>query len=170
MREFSSQDEADEFFIAEALKEAKKAFQKKEVPVGAILVRDSTIIAKAHNQVEMLQDATAHAEMICLTMGSSALGNWRLSDVTLYCTVEPCAMCAGAMMLARIKRLVWAAPDIRVGANGSWVDLFEKKHPIHTIEVKQHVLEQPCKSLMQDFFRKRREETAAMKREEECEE
>ena len=112
--------------MREALKEAKKAFEKDEVPVGAVLVHKNRIIARGHNQVELLQDATAHAEMICLSAGAEALGNWRLAETTLYCTLEPCCMCAGALLSARVTRLVWGAPDLRVGANGSWIDLFEQ--------------------------------------------
>ncbi len=113
-----NQEAIDQRFLGEAYKEAKKAFEKGEVPVGAVLVHEQKIIARAHNQVEMLQDATAHAEMLCLTMGASSLGNWRLLDTTLYCTIEPCSMCAGAMFLSRIKRLVWGAKDIRQGPMG----------------------------------------------------
>ncbi len=114
----------DERFMLEALKEAWKAFQNGEVPVGAVLVKDGKMIAKGSNQVELLHDATAHAEMICMTAGEAALENWRLVETTLYCTLEPCVMCAGAMLLSRVPRLVWGAPDLRHGANGSWIDLF----------------------------------------------
>ena len=146
----------DERFMMEALREAQKAFAKEEVPVGAVLVHEGRIIARGHNQVEMLNDATAHAEMICLTAGANALENWRLLDTTLYCTCEPCAMCAGAMLLSRISRLVWGAPDVRHGAGGSWVNLFATKHPTHSIEITSGVLEEPCSELLKEFFRKRR--------------
>jgi len=106
----------DEKFMLEALKQAKLAFQNDEVPVGAVLVHQGHVIARGYNQVELLKDATAHAEMLCLTAGTSAMEDWRLLDTTLYCTIEPCAMCAGAMFLSRIKTLVWGAPDIRHGA------------------------------------------------------
>ncbi|MBS0622007.1 MAG: nucleoside deaminase [Verrucomicrobia bacterium] len=139
-----------------ALKEAEKAYLAGEVPVGAVLVRDGSIIARGYNQVEMLKDATAHAEMICLTSGSVACDNWRLLDTTLYCTMEPCSMCLGAMLLARIKKLVWGAPDLRHGANGSWVDLLAQKHPTHTIEVVRGVEEAACADLMRRFFQERR--------------
>ncbi len=148
----------DEKFMYEALKEAKKAFAQQEVPVGAVLVKNGQVIAKGYNQVELLNDATAHAEMLCLTSGESVLENWRLTGTTLYCTLEPCAMCAGALFLTRIKRLVWGAPDLRHGANGSLFDLFDKKHPIHNIEVTKGVLEGECASLLRDFFKKRRSE------------
>ena len=146
----------DETFMLQALKEAWKAFSADEVPVGAVLVHDGKVIAKGYNQVEMLQDATAHAEMICLTAGAGALENWRLSETTLYCTVEPCTMCAGAMLLSRVKRVVWGAPDLRHGANGSWIDLFEKKHPTHKLEITGGVLGEPAAELLREFFQKAR--------------
>lgn len=142
----------DEFFMREAIKQAKLALEKEEVPIGAVLVQNSKVIARGHNEVELLQDATAHAEMICITAGTTALENWRLNETTLYCTLEPCAMCAGAILNSRIKRLVWGAPDLRVGANGSWVDLFALKHPIHTLEITKRVLEDECAFLMKSFF------------------
>lgn len=148
----------DEKFMLEALKEAWKAFLEEEVPVGAILVHKGRIIARGHNQVEMLRDATAHAEMLCITAGEATLENWRLADTVLYSTVEPCSMCAGAMLLSRIPQLVWGAPDIRHGANGSWVNLFEKTHPMHTISIRTGVLQEYSSTLLKDFFQKRREE------------
>lgn len=146
----------DERFMKEALKEAKKAYANGEVPVGAVLVHENEIIARAHNQVELLQDATAHAEILCITSASSFIGNWRLEGMTLYCTLEPCAMCAGAVLSSRLKRLVWGAPDVRMGANGSWVDLFAQKHPMHALEVTGHVLEEEAAVLMKAFFQERR--------------
>lgn len=146
----------DERWMREALKEARKAFDKDEVPIGAVLVKEGKIIARGHNQVELLQDATAHAEMLCLTAGAGALGNWRLTDTTLYCTLEPCAMCAGALLNTRIKRLVWGAPDLRVGVNGSWIDLFKNQHPMHTLEITPRILEAESAELMRAFFQKMR--------------
>lgn len=148
----------DERFMLEALKEAWKAYQNEEVPVGAVLVHQGRIIARGHNQVEMLKDATAHAEMLCMTAGEAALENWRLAETVLYCTIEPCSMCAGAMLLTRVPKLVWGAPDLRHGANGSWVDLFEKPHPTHALTIQKGVLQDPCAALMRDFFQRRREE------------
>jgi len=142
----------DIHFMREAIKEAKKALNRDEVPIGAVLVHNSKVIARGHNEVELLQDATAHAEMICITAGMNALENWRLTGSTLYCTLEPCAMCAGAIFNARIQRLVWGAPDLRVGANGSWIDLFAHQHPIHAVETTQHVLGEECALLMKNFF------------------
>lgn len=142
--------------MLEALKEAYKAFEAEEVPVGAVLVHKGRIISRGYNQVEMLKDATAHAEMLCLTAGSVALENWRLLDTTLYCTLEPCAMCAGAAILCRVPRLVWGAKDLRHGVHGSWINLFEKNHPIHTVAIKGGILEEPAAWLMKEFFKSRR--------------
>jgi tRNA(adenine34) deaminase len=144
--------------MLEALKQAWKAFQSDEVPVGAVLVKEGRIIARGYNQVEMLQDATAHAEMLCITAGEVALENWRLNETTLYSTIEPCCMCAGAMFLSRVSKLVWGAPDLRHGAHGSWINVFSQKHPTHTIEIDQGVLKEPCATLMREFFVKRRME------------
>ena len=146
----------DLIFMREALKEAQKAFEADEVPVGAVLVRENQVIARGHNQVELLQDPTAHAEMICLTAGAAVLSNWRLAKTTLYCTLEPCPMCAGAILASRIERLIWAAPDLRLGANGSWIDLFALKHPMHTMEVAGRFLGEEAAHLMVKFFQRKR--------------
>lgn len=148
----------DERWMLEALKEAWKAANQSEVPIGAVLVQDGHVIARGFNQVEMLKDATAHAEMLCLTAGEVALENWRLANTTLYCTIEPCSMCAGALLLTRVPRLVWGAPDIRHGANGSWVDLFANKHPTHSVTIRSGVLAELCSALPRDFFQQRRKE------------
>lgn len=142
--------------MREALEEAKKAYTKGEVPVGAILVIQNKIISRGHNAVEMLQDATSHAEMRCLQEAAEQIGNWRLLGATLYCTLEPCAMCAGAMLLSRIDTLVWGAPDLRQGADGSLFSLLDGKHPIHHINVRKGVLAEECAQLMKDFFLERR--------------
>lgn len=148
----------DEQWMLEALKEAWKAYQKDEVPVGAVLVQDGAVIARGHNQVELLRDATAHAEMLCITSASAELDNWRLAGCTLYCTMEPCSMCAGALLLARVDRLVWGAPDLRHGANGSWTDLLGMKHPMHDVNVTREVLAEPSADLLRSFFQKKRQE------------
>jgi tRNA(adenine34) deaminase len=147
----------DEVFMIEALKEAWKAFEKDEVPVGSVLVKEGKVIARGHNQVELLCDATAHAEMICLTAGEMACHNWRLNGTTLYCTLEPCTMCAGAMLLSRIERLVWGAEDLRQGANGSWIDVFESPHPMHSLSITKGILAQHSRELLKTFFQKMRE-------------
>jgi tRNA(adenine34) deaminase len=153
----------DERFMLEALKEAWKGYKADEVPVGAVLVQKGRVIARGHNQAEMLKDATAHAEMLCVTAGASVVENWRLSETILYSTIEPCAMCAGAILLSRIPVLVWGAPDIRHGANGSWVDLFDKPHPTHSLTIRKGVLQEPCAELLRSFFQKRRLENKGKK-------
>ena len=147
----------DKIFMREALLEAKKAYAKEEVPVGAILVHDSKIIARAHNLVESLCDASAHAELLCLKEGAKILGDWRLIDSTLYCTLEPCILCAGALTLFRVKRLVYGAKDLRHGAHGSIVDVLSGEHPIHNSEIKSGVLALEAQELMRSFFQERRE-------------
>lgn len=154
----------DERFMREALKEAKKAFLAEEVPIGAVIVKDKQVIARGYNQVEMLKDATAHAEMLAITAAANALGNWRLEGCALYCTLEPCAMCAGALLLARVDKLIWGAPDVRQGANGSWVNLFDKEHPMHTVEVKSDILKAWCEKPLKLFFQKRRVENDAKRK------
>lgn len=146
----------DQYFMREALKEARKAQRCDEVPIGAVIVHGNQVIARGHNQVELLKDATAHAEMLVIGSASVALENWRLLETTLYCTLEPCMMCAGAMFLSRISRLVWGAPDLRHGANGSWIDLFAQKHPMHQIAVTGGVLSEECAALMTEFFKAKR--------------
>jgi tRNA(adenine34) deaminase len=148
----------DDRFMREALKEAIKAFEAEEVPVGAVIVKEGQIIARGHNQVELLKDATAHAEMLTITAAESVCDNWRLTGTTLYCTIEPCTMCAGAILLSRVDALVWGAPEVRLGANGSWIDLFSQNYPLHTVQIRKRVLEDWCKGIIQNFFKKRRAE------------
>ncbi len=143
-------------FMQEALLEAKKAFNEEEVPVGAIAVFQGNIIARAYNQVERLQDASAHAELLCLRQAASFLKNWRLLEVTLYTTLEPCTLCLGALLSFRVKRLVWGAPDIRQGADGSWISLLSTPHPMHTLEVTKGILPELSAQLMKEFFVKKR--------------
>ncbi len=142
--------------MKEALAEAEKAFAKGEVPVGAVLVVNDKIIARAHNLVESLSDATAHAEMLCLKRGAEILSNWRLLNTTLYCTLEPCPMCAGAMIHSRIKRLIWGAPDVRCGAHGSWINLLDIEHPIHCVQTTSGIMREECAQLIRTFFKSRR--------------
>jgi len=148
----------DVFFMEEALIEAKVGFAQNEVPVGAVLVYRGEIIAKAHNEVEALQDPTAHAEILCLRRGAAVLDNWRMLNTILYCTLEPCAMCAGAMILGRVPQLVWGAPDLRHGACGSVFRVLEADHPIHSVKVRKGVLAEPCGQILKDFFKGRRNE------------
>jgi len=143
--------------MQEALKQAQKAFEKGEVPVGAVLVLNQKIVARAHNLMESMQDPTAHAEVLCIREAAEKLGDWRLLEATLYTTLEPCAMCAGAALLARVKKIVWGAPDLRHGANGSWVDLFSEKHPTHSLEIAGGLCEDEAACLMRQFFTERRQ-------------
>jgi tRNA(adenine34) deaminase len=139
-----------------ALREAESACAKGEVPVGAVLVYQGGMIASAHNGVEASRDPTAHAEVLCIRKGAEVLGNWRLLGTTLYCTLEPCPMCAGAMIHSRVERLVWGAPDLRCGVHGSWINLLDLVHPIHQLKVESGVCREESAALMRDFFRKRR--------------
>jgi len=139
-----------------ALEQAEKAYAAGEVPVGAVMVFQNQIISHAYNQVESLQDAMAHAEMLALRQAAQKLGNWRLADCTLYCTLEPCLMCAGSMILSRVKTLVWGAPDLRHGAGGSLMNVFES-HPIHRVEIRSGVLQEECGGLLKKFFQERRQ-------------
>ncbi len=145
----------DQIYMSEALKEAKKAFAADEVPVGAIIVHKGRAIGRAHNQIRLLKDPTAHAEMIAITQAASYLGNERLLNTTAYVTIEPCAMCAGALILARVKRLVFGASDPKAGAFGSVLDINKKKLN-HKIAVTKGVLEEECAGLLKEFFKKKR--------------
>jgi tRNA(adenine34) deaminase len=151
------ENDLDQYFMSLALEEAHRAAQKGEVPVGAVLVKEEKVIARAYNRVEELQEATAHAELLCIQGLGASFNNWRLLGATLYVTLEPCSMCLGALLLARIKRVVWGASDIRHGACGSWVNLLETKHPTHTLEMRGGVLADESASLLKQFFKKRRE-------------
>lgn len=139
-----------------ALKEAWKAFWRDEVPVGAVVVYREEVIAHAHNAMEGRRDATAHAEMLALSLASARLQRWRLSDTILFTTLEPCSMCAGAALLARIPAIVWGAPDLRHGAAGSWIDLFKQPHPTHSVDIQQGPYSEECALLMKMFFQQQR--------------
>ncbi len=150
--------ERDEFFMQQALREARKAFDKDEVPVGCVIVKDNQIIARGHNAVEGLKDPTAHAEILCIGAAAAYLDNWRLIDADLYCSLEPCLMCAGAIQLARLRRVIWAAPDLRLGAGGSWINVFQQKHPFHEVEVHSGICCHEAEKLMKDFFLMKRKQ------------
>lgn len=153
-------DNEDEKYMKIALKEAQKAFNKEEVPVGAIIVKDGLIIAKAHNQKEEKTDTTKHAEIIAIQKASKKLKSWRLADTTMYVTLEPCTMCIGAVINARIKRLVYATPDEKTGACGSVLNIPEEYKFNHVVEIKKGVREEESKQILQIFFknlRKRKE-------------
>ena len=143
-------------FMKEALQEARKALDSDEPPVGAVIVRDGAIIARGHNLRENLRDPTAHAEMLAVRAAAASLGRWRLSDCTMYVTLEPCAMCAGAMVLARIHRLVYGANDPKAGAVDSLMNLVSDSRLNHQVEVESGVLAQECGDLLRQFFSSRR--------------
>src|SRR5213595_2663938 len=146
----------DEYFMLEALRQAQKAYAVDEVPVGAVVVREGKIIGRAHNQVELLKDATAHAEMIALTQAEAAVGDWRLTDCDLYVTKEPCVMCAGAVVHTRIRRVIFGCTDPSAGAGGSMMNLLQMPASNHRCEITSGVLESECAAILQDFFRGRR--------------
>jgi tRNA(adenine34) deaminase len=146
----------DEPFMREALHLAKKACDADEVPVGAVVVRQGRIIARAYNQVELLKDATAHAEMLALTQAEAAVGDWRLMDCDLYVTKEPCPMCAGAVVQTRIRRVIFGCVDERGGAAGSIVNLLQMPGLNHRCEITAGVLQDECAAILREFFRKKR--------------
>ena len=146
----------DEGCMRKALGQARLAADAGEVPVGAVVVWEDRIVARAHNQVELLKDATAHAEMIALTQACSAVGDWRLTDCTLYVTKEPCAMCAGAMVNARLGRLVYGCADPRMGAAGSALTITDFPGMLHRVAVSGGILADECQIVLREFFRERR--------------
>ena len=148
--------QSDQYFMSEALRQAARAYEADEVPVGAVIVRQGRIIARAFNQVEMLKDATAHAEMLAITQAEEAVGDWRLSDSTLYVTKEPCPMCAGAMVHVRLARVVFGASDNKAGAAGGVMNLLQWPSLNHHAEITAGVLEEPSRKMLQAFFLEKR--------------
>jgi tRNA(adenine34) deaminase len=146
----------DETLMRDALRLAVKAQAADEVPVGALVVREGKILSRAYNQVELLKDATAHAEMLALTAAEAAMGDWRLTDCDLYVTKEPCPMCAGAIVHTRIRRVIFGCADVRAGAAGTVMNLLQHNALNHHCQITSGVLENECASLLQDFFRKKR--------------
>ncbi|MCA9237378.1 MAG: tRNA adenosine(34) deaminase TadA [Planctomycetales bacterium] len=146
----------DDRFMQMALAEARIAADEDETPVGAVIVHDGVVIAAAHNQREQLHDPTAHAEMIAITQAAEALGNWRLSGCTLYVTLEPCPMCAGAIVQARIPRVVYGADDPKAGAARSLYELLNDPRLNHRCDVTHGVLAEPCGEVLRQFFRAKR--------------
>ena len=143
-------------FMKEALKEAKKAYEKKEVPIGAIIVKDGKIISRGHNLRETKQDATLHAEMAAIAKACKKTGSWRLNGCDMYVTLEPCCMCAGAIISSRIDRVFIGALDTKSGAAGSVVNVFDIKQLNHKVEVHIGILEEDCKAIMKSFFKQLR--------------
>ena len=152
----NNKKEIDQYYMRQAIKEAVKASEADEVPVGAILVCDRQIIGQAHNQVRLLKDPTAHAEMIAITQGCEFLKSEHLRATTLYVTLEPCPMCVGAMILARIERLVFGARESKTGACGSKIHLLADAKWNHQFKIKEGVLEFESAALLQEFFKKKR--------------
>jgi tRNA(adenine34) deaminase len=146
----------DRNFMRRAIIQARTAEENGDVPIGAVIVKENRIIAKAYNQREQLQDPTAHAEIIALTQAASAVGSWRLHGCTVYVTLEPCSMCAGALVLARIDRLVYGCDDKKTGAVKSLYNIAQDERLNHTINVTSGIIAQECGSLLTDFFRNKR--------------
>jgi len=146
----------DEKHMRAALREARRAFEEEEVPVGAVIVHGDRVIGRAHNQRERLKDPTAHAEMVAITQAAAALESWRLDGTTLYVTLEPCLMCAGAIVNARIPRVVFGAPDRRFGACGSLYQVGRDPRLNHSFELTGGVLEEECVAILQQFFSEKR--------------
>src|SRR5260370_35560303 len=144
--------QSDQYFMGEALRQAAKAYAAEEVPVGAVVVREGRIIARSFNQGELIKDATAHAEMLALTQAEEAVGDWRLTDCTLYVSKEPCPMCAGAIVHVRLARVVFGASDPKAGAAGSALNLLQFPTLNHQCEITAGVREAECRALLQKFF------------------
>ncbi|GAB6138952.1 tRNA adenosine(34) deaminase TadA [Halanaerobaculum tunisiense] len=146
----------DQDYMRLALEEAKKAFAKEEVPIGAVIVKDKEVVAKAHNLKERLQDPTAHAEVLVVKKAAQALASWRLINCSLYVTIEPCSMCAGTLVQSRVEQLVYGARDPKGGAAGSIFNIVDNDKLNHKLSVKSGVLKEECSQLMKDFFKQLR--------------
>ncbi len=149
--------QSDHYFMGEALRQAARAYEAEETPIGAVVVQEGRIVARAFNQVELLKDATAHAEMLALTQAEEALGDWRLTGCTLYVTKEPCPMCAGAIVHVRLARVVFGVRDPKAGAAGSALNLLQFPTLNHRCEITAGVREPECRALLQSFFAEQRE-------------
>jgi tRNA(adenine34) deaminase len=147
-----------DFFMREALKEAEKAFAMGEVPIGAVVERNGEIIGRGHNRTETWKDPTAHAEIIAIRQAAETLGGWRLLNSNLYVTTEPCSMCAGAIVLARIETVYIGTMDPKAGACGSLMNILQDERLNHNAEIRTGILEQECRQLMKDFFRNLRQQ------------
>ncbi len=148
---------SDSYFMSEALRQARRAWERDEVPVGAVVVHDGRIIARAHNQVELLKDATAHAEMLAITQAEAVIGDWRLNECDLFVTKEPCPMCAGAMVHVRLRRVVFGCQSAKDGAAGSLMNLLQHPNLNHRCDLTAGVRQEECAQMLQAFFRERRE-------------
>jgi tRNA(adenine34) deaminase len=152
---------SDEEGIEAALREARLSTERDEVPVGCVIVQDGIVVGRGHNQVEGLNDATAHAEILAIGAASTTLGSWRLSECTLYVTLEPCAMCAGAIILARLGRLVYGAADPKAGACGSVLDVIREPRLNHSLPVTSGILAEACGAILREFFAAKRRRVEA---------
>ncbi|MHC4644476.1 MAG: tRNA adenosine(34) deaminase TadA [Planctomycetota bacterium] len=152
--------EEDEHFMKVAMEQARIAEENGDVPIGAVIVYEEQIIGKAYNQREQLQDPTAHAEIVALTQAAEFVGSWRLEGCTMYVTLEPCCMCAGALVLARMDRLVYGCDDPKAGACKSLYNIVQDERLNHRLEVEAGMLSAECTELLQRFFRKRREQNS----------
>lgn len=148
--------QSDDHFMREALRQARKAYEAQEVPIGAVIVKGGRIIARGYNQVEMLKDATAHAEMLSLTAAQGYVEDWRLTDCDLYVTKEPCPMCAGAIVHCRIRRVIFGCPDVKGGGAGGLLNLLQQPTLNHHSEIVSGVLQDECVAILQSFFREAR--------------
>lgn len=150
---------SDSYFMSEALRQARRAWEREEVPVGAVIVHEGRVIARAFNQVETLKDATAHAEMLAITQAEAVIGDWRLEECELYVTKEPCPMCAGAMVHVRLKRVIFGCPSAKDGAAGGLLNLLQHPKLNHRCAITSGVRQEECAQMLQAFFRERRSET-----------
>lgn len=156
MSEVLNEQNIQEKFMKEALKEAKKAYDKLEVPVGAVIVKDGKIIARAHNIKEEKKDTTKHAEILAISKASKKLNSWRLTDCEMYVTLEPCSMCAGALIQSRIKKVCIGTMDEKTGACGSVLNLLEDYTFNHKVEIETGILQEKCEELLKQFFKELR--------------
>lgn len=147
------------YYMSHAFNESLRAWRQNEVPVGAVIEFEGAIIARAFNQVESLNDPTAHAEMLAITQATGLIGDWRLNGTTLYVTKEPCPMCSGAMIMARVSRVVYAVPDPKMGCLGGAAAVHELPRVNHRVEVRPGVLETECKAVLQAYFQRKRSES-----------
>jgi tRNA(adenine34) deaminase len=152
--------QSDAYFMREALRMAIRAYEADEVPIGAVVVRQGRIIARAFNQVELLKDATAHAEMLAITQAEAAVGDWRLIDCALFVTKEPCPMCAGALVHTRMRRVIFGCSDPRSGAAGGLLNLLQNPSLNHQCDITAGVMQEECANLLQNFFREKRSRSA----------
>lgn len=148
--------QSDQYFMGEALRQARRAWEQEEVPIGAVIVHAGQIIARACNQVETLKDATAHAEMLAITQAESVIGDWRLTDCDLYVTKEPCPMCAGALVHVRMRRVIFGCPSVKDGAAGSLLQLLQHPQLNHRCDLTSGVRQEECAAMLQAFFREKR--------------